>query len=180
MKKAAKLLYNIYVGFGCALIAFIAVSVMVAVILRYFFGISFADFEGLIALVFAFSVFWGIGACILEDDHIKIDVVYNMFPQTMRRGLDIFNVFVMMCTNFYMVYLSIPWIRSLGETYSVAIQSLKMKHIYSAFPVGFAVGGLCALIKLVLVVSGKDKDVQLKPDVSENDITMDVEIPGLN
>lgn len=180
MKKAGKLLYNIYIGFGCALVAFIGISVMLAVILRYFFGISFAFFEGLIALVFAFSVFWGLGACILEDDHIKIDVVYQMFPAKMRHGLDIFNTFVMMCTNVYMVYLSVPWIKALGETYSVAMQTVKMKHIYSAFPIGFAVGALCALIKLILVITGKDKEVKFKPDIPEDDITMDVEIPGLN
>lgn len=180
MKKAGMLLYRVYVGFGCALNAFIAVSVMCAVILRYFFGISFAFFEGLIALVFAFSVFWGVGACILEDENVVIDVVYQQFPPKMRHAANIFNTFVMMCMNFYMVYLSVPWIKALGETYSVAMQTVKMKHIYSAFPIGFAVGGLCALIKLILIVSGKDKEVKFKPEIPEDDITMDVEIPGLN
>ena len=57
LRKIGKALYKVYVGVGLAAMGFIAAAVIITVILRDFFGITFSFLEELITLVLAFSAF---------------------------------------------------------------------------------------------------------------------------
>ena len=57
LQKKGKMLYRCYVALGIAAMAFVAAGVIFAVIMRYFFNISFTFLEELITLVFTFTTF---------------------------------------------------------------------------------------------------------------------------
>ena len=98
LRKAGKALYKAYVGVGIAAMGFIAFAVIFAVVMRYFFGVTFTFLEELITLVLAFSSFWGIGVCALENEHVIIDYFYLKIPVKFRRYVDIFNYVVVAAT----------------------------------------------------------------------------------
>lgn len=154
LRKAGRLFYRVYVGIGIATMAFVAGSVIFTVIMRYFFNISFTFLEELITLVFAFSTFWGIGICALENEHVVIDYFFSKFPAAVQRYINIFNYLVVLATMAIIDYYSINWIKVAGKTISNGMR-IKYVYIYSAMPVGITVSMILAAYKLVCLVLDK-------------------------
>lgn len=154
LRKAGRLFYKIYVGIGIATMAFVSAAVIFAVIMRYFFGISYTFLEELITLVFAFSAFWGIGICALENEHVVIDYFYQKFPEKLRRYIDIFNYIIVLVTLGVIDYYSINWIQVAGKTISNGLR-VKYVYIYSAMPIGITVSMLLIAYKLICIIRKK-------------------------
>lgn len=154
LRKIGKALYKVYVGVGIAAMGFIAVAVIITVILRYFFGITFSFLEELITLVLAFSAFWGIGMCALENEHVVIDFFYLKIPSKFRRFVDIFNYLVIATTLVIVDYYTLNWISVAGKALSNGLR-VPYKYIYGAMPLGITVSLLCIFYKLICLILNK-------------------------
>lgn len=154
LSKIGRALYRAYVGVGIAAMGFIALAVIFAVIMRYFFGITFTFLEELITLVLAFSAFWGIGMCAMENEHVVIDYFYAKIPARIRRYVDIFNYLVVAATMILVDYYAIKWIRVAGKTISNGLR-IKYVYIYGAMPLGITVSLVCIAYKLVCLILNK-------------------------
>jgi len=154
LRKIGKALYKVYVGVGVAAMGFIAAAVIITVILRYFFGITFSFLEELITLVLAFSAFWGIGMCALENEHVVIDFFYLKIPSKFRRFVDIFNYLVIATTLGIVDYYTLNWISVAGKALSNGLR-VPYKYIYGAMPLGITVSLLCIFYKLICLILNK-------------------------
>lgn len=154
LRKIGKALYKVYVGVGIAAMGFIAAAVIITVILRYFFGITFSFLEELITLVLAFSAFWGIGMCTLENEHVVIDFFYLKIPSKFRRFVDIFNYLVIATTLVIVDYYTLNWISVAGKALSNGLR-VPYKYIYGAMPLGITVSLLCIFYKLICLILNK-------------------------
>ncbi len=154
LRKIGKALYKVYVGVGIAAMGFIAAAVIITVILRYFFGITFSFLEELITLVLAFSAFWGIGMCALENEHVVIDFFYLKIPSKFRRFVDIFNYLVIATTLVIVDYYTLNWISVAGKALSNGLR-VPYKYIYGAMPLGITVSLLCIFYKLICLILNK-------------------------
>ena len=61
MKRVSKIAFDIYFGVGVVAMAILAVGVIVSVILRYVFSLSWKEFSEFNILMFAFTTFLGHG-----------------------------------------------------------------------------------------------------------------------
>lgn len=154
LRKIGKALYKVYVGVGIAAMGFIAAAVIITVILRYFFGITFSFLEELITFVLAFSAFWGIGMCALENEHVVIDFFYLKIPSKFRRFVDIFNYLVIATTLVIVDYYTLNWISVAGKALSNGLR-VPYKYIYGAMPLGITVSLLCIFYKLICLILNK-------------------------
>ena len=154
LRKIGKALYKVYVGVGIAAMGFIAAAVIITVILRYFFGITFSFLEELITLVLAFSAFWGIGMCALENEHVVIDFFYLKIPSKFRRFVDIFIYLVIATTLVIVDYYTLNWISVAGKALSNGLR-VPYKYIYGAMPLGITVSLLCIFYKLICLILNK-------------------------
>ena len=154
LRKIGKALYKVYVGVGIAAMGFIAAAVIITVILRYFFGITFSFLEELITLVLAFSAFWGIGMCALENEHVVIHFFYLKIPSKFRRFVDIFNYLVIATTLVIVDYYTLNWISVAGKALSNGLR-VPYKYIYGAMPLGITVSLLCIFYKLICLILNK-------------------------
>lgn len=154
LRKIGKTLYKAYVGVGIAAMGFIAASVIIAVILRYFFGITFTFLEELITLVLAFSAFWGIGMCALENEHVVIDFFYLKIPPKVRYFVDIFNYSVVAITLIVTDYYAFKWISVAGKALSNGLR-VPYRYIYGTMPLGITVSLVCILYKLICLILKK-------------------------
>ena len=154
LRKVGRALYKAYVGVGIAATGFICFSVIYAVIMRYFFGITYTFLEELITLVLAFTAFWGIGMCALENEHVVIDFFYAKIPDKYRRFVDIFNYIVIAVTLIMVDYYAIKWIQVAGKTISNGMR-VKYVYIYGAMPLGITVSLVCIFYKLVCLILNK-------------------------
>lgn len=165
-RKVGRLFYKVYVGIGIATMAFVSAAVILAVILRYFFGITFTFMEELITLVFAFSSFWGVGICALENEHVVIDLLYNKFSPGVKRFFDIVNNIIVLLTLGVIDYYSINWIKVAGKTISNGMR-VKYVYIYGAMPIGLTISMILIAYKLVCLILNKPIFVQ---DKEESDL----------
>ncbi len=156
LRRAGRLVYGIYIGIGIFAMGLMAFGVIFSVVMRYWFNISYIFLEEAITFVFTFTTFWGVGACLLENEHIVIDFFINRLGFRNRRILNIFNYALVLLVNATLIYYSLTWIRKTGRVVSNAMR-IQYKYLYSAMPVGLAIGVLCAAIKIVLLLTEQDE-----------------------
>ena len=154
LRKLGRGLYKAYVGVGIAATGFIGFSVIYAVGMRYFFGLTYTFLEELITLVLAFTAFWGIGVCALENEHVVIDFFYVKIPDRFRRYVDIFNYIIISVTLVIVDYYAIKWIQVAGKTISNGMR-VKYVYIYGAMPLGITISMACIVYKLVCLILNK-------------------------
>lgn len=165
LKKAGRVLYRIYTGIGIAAIVLVAIGVIFTVIMRYCFNISFAFLEETITLTFTFTTFWGIGVCILEDEHVVIDFLFQNIPVRIKHWLDAFINLVVLITLSVLQYYTIGWIAKAGKILSNGMR-VQYYYIYSVMPIGVAAGLICCVVKLVSVIL--NKPLNLRPAKAKN------------
>lgn len=155
MKEVAKKLYRCYVGIGIGAVAFVAAGVVFAVIMRYFFNISFTFLEELITLVFTFTTFWGIGICVLENEHVIIDFFFAKLPPNIQKWVNVGNYTVVAVVLAMLEYYAVGWIQVAGKTVSNGMR-IKYVYIYGVMPIGVGISLICVLVKLYCLVKEID------------------------
>ena len=126
----------------------IAFCVIYAVIARYFFGISFLFLEEFITTLFAFTTFWGIGICVMEEEHVSIQSIYDKFPPKLKIFATIFNFVVMIVVDLAMIKYGYLYMQKFGHQLSMGM-SIPMKYMYGIIPLGCFIALITMLVKLV-------------------------------
>lgn len=153
IKKAGSVLYKIYFGVGIFSIALMTCCVIFAVVARYCFGFSHKALEEFITTVFAFSTFWGIGICFIENEHVTIDSIFDMFPRWLKIGASVFNFLVTIVVLCVMVKFGAAYAIKFGSQISSGME-IPYIYMYGIIPVGCALGVVCALIKFCQFLCG--------------------------
>ncbi len=147
IKKIASVLYKIYLGVGIFSIALMTLCVIFAVIARYCFGFSHKSLEEFITTVFAFSTFWGIGICFIENEHVKIDSIFEMFPKWLKTAATFFNAAVTLIVLIVMVKFGAAYAVKFGSQISSGME-IPYIYMYGIIPVGCFLGIICVLVKI--------------------------------
>lgn len=161
LEKAGKFLYRIYFGIGVFSVAVMALCVIYAVIARYFFGISHTFLEEFITTVFAFSTFWGMGICFIENEHVVIDSFYTMFPPVIRTVVTFFNyavTFAVLCVMLKYGYL---YALKYGAQISMGMR-IPMIWMYGIIPAGSLLAAVCVIIKIIQFIVSLTKPAAKK------------------
>ena len=129
---------NKFAGYFCSfLVVFMTFNVFLVVVLRYLFGISFIWMQETYVWMHAYIFMLGAGFTYLNDDHVRIDILYRNASQTYRALIDLIgNVF------FLLPFLYIIWSYSFPFVY----KSWQMNEISRE------AGGLSMLFLLKLAI----------------------------
>lgn len=136
---------------GIFSVALLAGCVIFAVIMRYFFSISFTFLEEFMTTLFAFTTFWGIGICIIEDEHVIIDSVYDRLPLRVKRGVTLFNYTIVLVVSSVMLKHGFNYAIKYGKQISMGMR-VPMIWMYGIIPLGSSIGIICVIIKLVTII----------------------------
>lgn len=151
MNKAIKLLDKAISIILIVLVAFLAVGVSVTIVLRYFFGISFAALEEFLTMSFIFITLFGSALAIREKQHIAItflaDRLIGDSPKKRRVGTILVDSSIIVCCSVLFVY-SCRWIAQVGHLLSQN-SHLPMKVFYIFMPITFCLTILYALIDIL-------------------------------
>lgn len=132
-----------------ALMAYLVIAVMVSVILRYFFNISFIWAEEMILFTFIASTYFGIIICVKEDEHIAIDFFVEKLPGVSKKILQTLISVIGIITLLWIAKSSLGWIETVGKTLSSGMK-VPYKYIYSWMPISFSI---CALYEFRKMLS---------------------------
>lgn len=145
--KAGKTLHKIYSAIGIFAMALMTFCVIFAVIARYCFNVSFREMEEFISFVFAFTTFWGIGLCILSNDHVKIDSVVNALPRPLRRVVNFFDFAVIILVLGVMIWYGADYTRKYGHQISFGMR-IPYFWMYGLIPLCCFIGLICIVVKI--------------------------------
>ena len=137
MNKIIKILDKAVSVILMALVAFLAIGVSVTVVLRYFFGLSFAALEEFLTMSFIFTTLFGSAIAIREKQHISIPFLADKIVGTSRTRRIVSTLLidgsVLFVCGFMFIY-SNKWIDQVGMLLSQN-SHLPMRDYYIFVPI---------------------------------------------
>lgn len=106
-------------GAAAVFLAIITALTFLAVILRYVFNLPFPGSFDISRLLLGVAIFWGIAAASWRGEHIQVDLLWQVMPQTMQKIVDIFAdiLFILFIAAFaWMLFWQVQRVRGSGET----------------------------------------------------------------
>jgi TRAP-type C4-dicarboxylate transport system permease small subunit len=118
------------------LFSFMTVLVIISVILRYLFGISFVQVEGAIINLFIGTTFFGSVIATKDREHIRIDIINHIVPKKVQVFLRIADLLVVIFVQVILVKASLQWISIVGDNLDPSLR-IPIKYFYAMAPISF-------------------------------------------
>ncbi len=171
MNKAIKVLDKAISLILIVLVGFLAVGVSVTIVLRYFFGISFAALEEFLTMSFIFITLFGSALAVREKQHISITFLADRIVGESEKRRKIVTILVdvsiIFACSVLFVY-SCKWIAQVGHLLSQN-SHLPMKVFYIFMPITF---GLTIVYEIVDILG-----LYVKIDPPDGGYSTDDELP---
>ena len=103
---------NRIAGYICSiLVVLMTLNVFLVVILRYLFGISFIWMQETYVWMHAFIFMLGAGFTYLNDDHVRIDIIYRSSSQIYKTIVDLVGIIFFLFPLLYIIWtFSYPFV----------------------------------------------------------------------
>ena len=168
LKKFGKAIFNVYFCIGAIAIALLAVMVIFAVIMRYCFKLSWKEVTEFNTTLFAFSTFWGMGANVIKDEHVMIDILYDRVKPALKRWLAVLNHIIVLIVDVVFVYYGFIYAGQMGKQISMGME-IPMLYMYGIMPVCGVICAVCVVVKIAMLITADEAYFAPKNVVLTND-----------
>ena len=127
------------------------------VIMRYVFSRPLTWSEEAARFIFVYVSFIGIIYAYRQTGHIRMEVVVNLFPQAVRRGLEVLINLGTIALFCYMIPFSFRFIGIQAGVKATATH-IPMSIVYTALPLGMALSCVRLLISSLRIVWGEEEN----------------------
>ena len=127
------------------------------VIMRYVFSRPLTWSEEAARFIFVYASFIGISYAYRQKGHIRMEVVVNLFPQAVRRGLEVLINLGTIALFCYMIPFSFRFIGIQAGVKATATH-IPMSIVYTALPLGMALSCVRLLISSLRIVWGEEEN----------------------
>lgn len=127
------------------------------VIMRYVFSRPLTWSEEAARFIFVYVSFIGISYAYRQKGHIRMEVVVNLFPQAVRRGLEVLINLGTIALFCYMIPFSFHFIGIQAGVKATATH-IPMSIVYTALPLGMALSCVRLLISSLRIVWGEEEN----------------------
>lgn len=142
---------DVYMGVGAAAMGLLALLVIITVILRYCFSLSWKELSEFNVTLFAFTTFWAMGINVIKDEHVSINILYDKLKPAVKRWVHIFGCLVMLATDIAFVYYSYGYTLKMGKQISQGME-IPMYFMYGIMPVCGVICAACIVIKTIIAI----------------------------
>ena len=127
------------------------------VIMRYVFSRPLTWSEEAARFIFVYVSFIGISYAYRQKGHTRMEVVVNLFPQAVRRGLEVLINLGTIALFCYMIPFSFRFIGIQAGVKATATH-IPMSIVYTALPLGMALSCVRLLISSLRIVWGEEEN----------------------
>ena len=127
------------------------------VIMRYVFSRPLTWSEEAARFIFVYVSFIVISYAYRQKGHIRMEVVVNLFPQAVRRGLEVLINLGTIALFCYMIPFSFRFIGIQAGVKATATH-IPMSIVYTALPLGMALSCVRLLISSLRIVWGEEEN----------------------
>ena len=149
MEEKKKQPFEAYI---CAALLFALVLVIGAeVIARYVFKSSFSWSNELSRFIFIWLVFIGSSYAVVNDNHIVIEALHNLFPAKARSFLELAGDLVWIVFSIFIAYIGFSYCGTLmsGLGNNSAAMDIPIAYIYVSIPIGYLLMAVRILQRLI-------------------------------
>jgi TRAP-type C4-dicarboxylate transport system permease small subunit len=126
---------NKALSFLCiSLMGSLSFLVILCVILRYVFSISFVWTEELITILFLATTYFGLVLGVKHNEHIQIEFLTEKYGQRGKAISDVIIGLIVIFVQIIVFRASIVWIQKVGNVLSPGMR-IPNKMIYAMFPI---------------------------------------------
>lgn len=160
MKRFWKVVYH---GLEEYLMIFLTIVltlvIFLQVIFRYLVGAPLYWPEEMARYCFVFCTFLSLGYCMKNNVSLKVDLLVNKLPQKQQKYVEIARLVLTMLLYGYFCYYSVEFVQNAIESgQTTAALELPVYLLYMIVPVGFALGIIRGIIRLILCIQDKLQD----------------------
>lgn len=141
-------------GWSILIMATMSIFVILSVIFRYVFNVTYAWSEEAIVLLFIFTTYFGSVLCVKEKEHIDIPFLRERVSEKVGYVMDIFICIFNILVQLSLSYISIGWIQKTGSSVSAGLK-IPYYFIYSLFPICLVLMAIYTVRRLVNIVKMK-------------------------
>jgi TRAP-type C4-dicarboxylate transport system permease small subunit len=127
------------------------VGVILLVLLRYIFNITFVWAEATITIMFIGTTYFGAVLGVQEDGHIRISYFVERFPKRIQKIIHSVVMVIIIAVQVVVFKTSLVWIDKIGNTRNVAL-NIPKAYFYLMVPISSALIIFYALTKIVSYV----------------------------
>jgi TRAP-type C4-dicarboxylate transport system permease small subunit len=133
----------------------ILATTIIMVILRYVFNTGIYGGNELISYLFVYTTALGAAVSIGKDEHIKITVAVNLFPEKIQKIIESFSIFLVGLLNLVLVFLSVSWIQKVGSFES---PTLRIPNAWVQFgvPLGCSMAVIFCVFRIIRILRGEE------------------------
>ena len=113
-----------------------ATMVVLSVLLRYVFNLTYTWSEELIIYLFVATTYFGSIICVKEKEHIDIPFLRQIVPDGAGAAMDIVVCIANIIVQIGLAYFSFTWMEKAGSSLSSGMY-IPLYIIYSMFPICF-------------------------------------------
>ena len=123
---------NKVAGYVCAsLVVLMTLNVFLVVVLRYLFGISFIWMQETYVWMHAYIFMLGAGFTYMNDDHVRIDIIYRSSSLTYRALVDLIgNIFLLLPFLYIIWSYSFPFVYKSWEMNEISREAGGLSNLY--------------------------------------------------
>lgn len=146
LKKLGAVMEKIYMGIGALAMGLLAFLVIFTVIMRYCFSLSWKSVSEFNVLLFTFTTFWGLGLNVLKDEHVCINILYDLIKPSIKRWVCVFNYVVMLVVDILFIHYGWAYAVKMGKQLSMGME-IPMFYMYGLMPLCGVICAVCIVIK---------------------------------
>ena len=123
---------NKIAGFICAIIVVLmSLNVFLVVVLRYLFGISFIWMQETYVWMHAYIFMLGAGYTYLNDDHVRIDIIYRSSSKLYKALVDSIGIIFLLFPFLYIIWnFSYPFVYKSWEMNEISREAGGLSMLY--------------------------------------------------
>lgn len=123
-------------GWSIILMGTMATMVVLSVIMRYVFNLTYVWSEELIIYLFVATTYFGSILCVREMEHIDIPFLWGIMPKAGKHIIDVFVGLVNITIQIGLAYFSYTWIEKTGSSLTTGMY-IPLYTVYIMFPICF-------------------------------------------
>lgn len=132
-------------GLMCAIL-------FIQVFSRYLLNSPLVWSEELARYIFLWVSFFGLSYGIRKNTHIRMELIFNLFPPMGRRILQIILNLIMLFLMLYLIPPAVSFVYKMSSILAVATK-VSMGLVYAALPIGFSMAAIRLLINTIRLLT---------------------------
>jgi TRAP-type C4-dicarboxylate transport system permease small subunit len=137
-------------------LAAVALLVFAAVVMRDVAGANLPDSFDFSRYLQGIAIFWGLAVATYRNDHILVDVVYELGRERLRRVIDLIGTSVTLAFMLLFAYKLVERFPSvIGESQLTSDIGLPVWPFYAVAALGIVAAAVVGLIRLIKLARGE-------------------------